>query len=146
MSASGKTPFCGGTLISDRHVLTAAHCTAGQSAGNIAVILGEHRTNDDSFDRRSLSAITDDPLYNSQTMRNDFSILSLASPVNFTATVRPACLPSNTDASYTGQTATVTGWGTTSWQGSLSPVLMEVEVKVTTNDFYRSKYGSDVSE
>ena len=134
-----------GTLISNRHVLTAAHCTAGSTTRSLAVILGEHFTGDNSFDRRSLSAITDDPLYNSNTMRNDFSILTLTSPVTFTNTVKPACLPSDTSANYEGQTAIVTGWGTTSFQGSLSSTLREVDVKVTTNDFCRSKYGNDVS-
>ena len=78
-------------------------------------------------------------------MRNDFSILTLTSPVTFTNTVKPACLPSDTSANYEGQTAIVTGWGTTSFQGSLSSTLREVDVKVTTNDFCRSKYGNDVS-
>ena len=135
-----------GTLISNRHVLTAAHCTAGATTRSMAVILGEHFTGDNNFDRRSLSAITDDPLYNSNTMRNDFSILTLSLPVTFTNTVKPACLPSDTSADYTGQTAIVTGWGTTSFQGSLSSTLREVDVKVTTNEFCRSKYGNDVSE
>ena len=134
-----------GTLISNRHVLTAAHCTAGSTTSSLAVILGEHFTGDNSFDRRSLSAITDDPLYNSNTMRNDFSILTLTSPVTFTDTVKPACLPSDISANYEGQTAIVTGWGATSFQGSLSSTLREVDVKVTTNDFCRSKYGNDVS-
>ena len=145
VSRRGTTPFCGGTLISNRHVLTAAHCTAGATASSIAVILGEHNTADSSVDKRTLAAITDDPLYNSNTMRNDFSILTLASPVTFTDTVRPACLPSDTNTTYSGLTATVMGWGTTSFQGSLSTVLRETDVKVTTNDFCRSKYGNDVS-
>ena len=36
------------------------------------------------------------------TTRYDFSILTLAQPVTFTAAVNPACLPWNVDEDYTG--------------------------------------------
>merc|ERR1712002_1324866 len=125
VSRNGKTPWCGGTLISDRHIMTAAHCTAGSTASSIQILLGEHRTNDDEFTRVDVSQINDDPNYSFPD--GDFSILTLTEPVTFTSSVRPACLPATTDKTYAGELATVTGWGTLSSGGNQPTVLMEVD-------------------
>jgi len=140
VSRNGKTPWCGGTLISDRHIMTAAHCTAGSTASSIQILLGEHRTNDDEFTRVDVSQINDDPNYSFPN--GDFSILTLTEPVTFTSSVRPACLPATTDKTYAGELATVTGWGTLSSGGNQPTVLMEVDVTVTTNEVCNNVYGS----
>ena len=142
MSSRGKHPFCGGTLISDRHVLTAAHCTAGSSPSSIAVLVGEHRIDDGMFTRIGLSAITDHPNYNGNTFDNDFSILTLASPVEFSTSVRPACLPSASAGDFVNQIAAVSGWGTLTSGGNQPAVLNEVDVTVQSNDQCNQAYGS----
>ena len=142
VSASGRVPWCGGSLISDRHVLTAAHCTVGGSTSSIRVLLGEHDTTDSVADIRTISAITDHPSYtDSSSLDYDYSILTLSSPVTFSKQMAPVCLPADTSLLYTGQVATVTGWGTTSSGGSLSPRLLEVDVTVTSNAQCSNSYS-----
>ena len=106
-------PWCGGTLISTTHVLTAAHCTVHEGenlpASWIRVLLGEHNIADREFNRVDIAEIINHPKFNPRTLDNDFSILRLANPVNFTNKVSPACLPADLSATYAGVLATVTG-------------------------------------
>ena len=142
VSATGRVPGCGGSIISNRHILTAAHCTAGRTTSSLRVLLGEHDTTDSVADIRTISAITDHPDYNrGNNYAYDFSILTLSSPITFSRTMAPVCLPEDDSDLYTGQLATVTGWGTTSSGGSLSPKLLEVDVTVTSNAVCNQKYS-----
>merc|ERR1719438_246538 len=143
VSSSGRSPWCGGSLISNQHVLTAAHCTAGGSTSSIRVLLGEHDTSDSMANIVSISAITDHPNYNSGTLDNDFSILTLSSPVTFSKIVSPVCLPASRSSLYVGSVATVTGWGTLSSGGSQPDKLQEVDVNVIANSQCAGNYGSN---
>jgi len=144
--SSGGNPFCGGTLISNQYVMTAAHCTVGSSASQIKVLLGEHNLSDngDGAYRVQVAQIIQDSAYNADTLDRDFSILKLSTPVTFTNKVRPACLPplSDTDK-YVGANAIVSGWGALSSGGSSPNVLNAVSVPVIAND-QCGNYGSQI--
>ena len=105
--------------------------------------MGEHNTEDTDVDRRDVSRIRIHPSYNNINADYDFSILFLSSPLTFSSTIAAVCLPASTQSLYTGQVATVTGWGLTSSDGSPASTLQEVEVEVISNeqcsDYYPGK-------
>merc|ERR1712142_109104 len=151
VSKRGKSVWCGGTLISDLWIMTAAHCTKGESASGIQVLLGEHNYNDNSETetlRMNIASIIDHPDYNHQTTNYDFSLLKMTQAVDFAAYphIRPACLPADDSNDYNNFVATVTGWGTTSSGGSTSSKLREVDVEVLTNDECKNDYGYSRSD
>ena len=138
------TPWCGGSIVSSQHVLTAAHCTHGHTVSSIEVLVGEHDTSDSTATRHNVSAITNHPSYNHSSLDFDFSILTLETPINISTAAAPVCLPASLPL-YTGSLATVTGWGLTSEGGSGSPTLREGNVTIVSNEQCTTSYGSRIN-
>jgi len=138
--------LCGGAVIGDQWVLTAAHCTEGLSANSVKVHLGEHDRSDpnDKGKQYTVEQVVNHPDYNDRTYYNDYALLKLSSKIDWAANehIRPVCLPSDASETYVGREAIVAGWGTTSSGGSTSSVLLDVALKVITNVACNNAYGS----
>lgn len=57
------------------------------------------------------------PKFNMFTVRNDITLLKLATPARFSETVSPVCLPQATDEFPPGLMCVTTGWGRTKYNG-----------------------------
>ncbi|KXJ80487.1 hypothetical protein RP20_CCG024819 [Aedes albopictus] len=109
--------LCGGSIISNDYILTAAHCVQGASGGT-ALVGAHNRLNNEPSQQSivfELSGITIHPDYTANTIRNDVATIRLTNSIVFNDRVQPIRLPSPTDArTFSGRIATVSGFGRTS--------------------------------
>ncbi|XP_018337986.1 PREDICTED: mucin-5AC isoform X1 [Trachymyrmex septentrionalis] len=126
---------CGGVLITDKYVITAAHCQPGFLASLVAVF-GEYDISGELESKRSVTKnvrrVIVNRGYDPATFENDVALLELESPVQFDEHIVPICMPED-GIDFTGRMATVTGWGRLKYNGGVPSVLQEVQVPIMEN-------------
>ncbi|ETE58342.1 Coagulation factor IX, partial [Ophiophagus hannah] len=130
LNSEGKG-FCGGTIINEKWIVTAAHCLAFQPQ---RIVAGEHNVyivdNTEQY-RNVVRAIPHHTYNTTNKYHNDIALLELDTPLVFNHYVTPICIG---DKEFTNNLlkfgiGTVSGWGKLAYQGRQASTLQVLQIR-----------------
>ncbi|XP_026737128.1 trypsin-1-like [Trichoplusia ni] len=128
---SGYSHMCGAVIISDRGLLTAAHCVdqyvANPSSLRVTVGTTNRVTGGRTYD---ISRVLPHEQYSTDTLEHDIAVLGTTRTITFSISVAPVAIPRESFNLPVGTEAIVSGFGTTSYEGSSSSVLLAARVQI----------------
>ncbi|RWS06579.1 transmembrane protease serine 9-like protein [Dinothrombium tinctorium] len=120
--------FCGGALLNDKWIISAAHCFKTQNKHDVDVATGVTNLDKENLDMHRIEKIIIHPDYSGPpNYLFDLALIKLTDRVKMSNTTLPVCLPKKSMQKF--KILTASGFGKTSKESGASSKLMEVDLE-----------------
>lgn len=131
--------FCGGSIVNERVIITAAHCVNKRDPRGFVVVAGTpHKSGNDGILTRVERFVVHEN-YNISVYDNDVALILLESPLPLNLhSIVPVKLAESVPS--TGEIATITGWGSLEEGGPTPEILQSVDVPIVAIEECEKSY------
>ncbi|XP_054552764.1 transmembrane protease serine 12 [Talpa occidentalis] len=151
---SGRTlvHICGGSIVKERWILTAAHCIKDTNNPLLwRVVIGTNNIGGrlPQTKKMKVKAIIIHPAFNLQSYFSDIALFHLKKAVRYNDYIQPICLPFDVFQNLNQSTKCfISGWGRTKEEGNVTNMLQVAEVHYISRNICNSakSYGGIIPD